>query len=221
MQTINAKLQSIHVGGIATLEGTRPVQSGFVKHLTRGPLTVTARGIEGDEQADLRVHGGPEKAIYAYPADRYPAWREMHPAHSALLVPGGLGENLAIEGVDETSVCIGDTYRFGDDGPVLQVAQPRQPCFKLTMRFGADSSVGRSMTREGWSGWYFRVIEARAIRENVEITLLARPNPSWSVSRFFHILARQSATAEELAEWRDLAGLASHWRRMARETLEG
>lgn len=109
-----------------------------------------------DKQADRRLHGGPDKAVYCYPVEHYASWRTVAPQHTALLEPGGFGENLTTEGFDEDSVSIGDTFRIGH--ATVQVTQPRQPCFKLALRFEAPQMV-RAMVRSGFSGWYLRVLE--------------------------------------------------------------
>ena len=106
-----------------------------------GPVRVTALGLEGDEQADHSVHGGLEKAVYAYSVANYTAWRLDYPQHAAVLVLGAFGENLCIDGLlRETQVCVGDVHRIGSSR--LQVSQPLQPCFKLALRF-ADKLMPR------------------------------------------------------------------------------
>ena len=103
---------SIHVGKVTPL-GSEGVPSGFVKHAITGSVNVSPLGLLGDEQADLRVHGGPDKAVYGYASSHYAAWRQEYPQHSNLLVPGGLGENLAIEGMTEVDLCVGDIHSIG------------------------------------------------------------------------------------------------------------
>ncbi len=126
------RIASIHVGKVAPLGG-ESVPSGFVKHAVAGPVRVTLSGIQGDEQADHSVHGGPEKAVYGYATSHYAAWQSDYPQHSLLLVPGGFGENLAIDGLSEGDLCVGDIHGIGSAR--LQVCQPREPCFKLALRF--------------------------------------------------------------------------------------
>lgn len=119
---------SIQTGRAATL-GPYGVNSGFVKSGVDGAVEVGLLGLAGDEQADLSVHGGPEKAVYAYAAAHYAAWSQDYPEHADRFRPGSLGENLTIEGLDESDICVGDVHLIGDVR--LQVCQPRQPCFKL------------------------------------------------------------------------------------------
>jgi MOSC domain-containing protein YiiM len=173
-------------------------------------------GLAGDEQADRRVHGGPDKAIYCYPVEHYASWRKVMPQHADLLVPGGLGENLTVEDLDEDGVAIGDVFRVG--AVTLQVTQPRQPCFKLALRF-ADSDMVKAMVHSGFTGWYLRVLEPGLIEKGATIRFLDRPNPAWSITRFNHLINQKSATIEELADIAELPGLALHWRKSFRAAL--
>ncbi len=129
-----------------------PVLSGIIKHeVTEERIFVGRENISGDEQADLTVHGGPDKAVYLYPADHWPWWEREHGIACA---PATFGENLTLEGADETQVRIGDRFRWGD--AILEVSQPRGPCFKLGISLRADAP--QTMTVSGRCGWYCRVI---------------------------------------------------------------
>lgn len=205
---VSAKVTSIQVGRIAPL-GPRGVPSGFVKDRIEGAIRAEPLGLAGDEQADLTVHGGLEKAVYGYALSSYDVWRKDFAEHAGLLLPGGLGENLTIDGQDETSVCIGDIVRVG--GALLQVAQPRQPCFKFALRF-ADNRMPRAMIRNGLCGWYYRVREPGVLTSGDAVVLEARPNPDWPVARFFRSITTHQASAAELAELTTMEGLASQWR---------
>ena len=128
-----ASLLSVHVGTIQPL-GPKGIPSAFAKHRVEGAVAVGPLGLAGDEQAELSVHGGPDKAVYGYPAAHYAAWRDDYPEHGDLFVAGGVGENLTIAGWTEADLCVGDVHRMGS--ATLQVCQPRQPCFKFALRFG-------------------------------------------------------------------------------------
>lgn len=173
------RIASVQTGRIAPL-GPKGVPSGFVKRVVNGPVRVEMLGLAGDEQADLRVHGGFDKAVYGYALANYAAWLREVPQHAALLVPGGLGENLTIDGLDEAAVCIGDIVRVGT--ATLQVTQPRQPCFKFGLRFN-DPLMPRAMVKNGLCGWYYRVIEAGAVSAGDTLELQERPNPDWSIAQ--------------------------------------
>jgi MOSC domain-containing protein YiiM len=205
---------SIQVGRVGPLSRGR-VPSGFVKRPVIGPVMVKRLGLAGDQQADLRVHGGPDKAIYCYPMEHYAKWLAAAPSSAALLVPGGFGENLTIHGFDEERVCIGDVLRIG--GVTAQVTQPRQPCFKLGLRFG-DRQMLRAMVRSGLSGWYLRVLDPGPVEAGASITTIDRPNPAWSITRLNRLIARHGSL-EEIAELTHLPGLASDLRNSARAVL--
>ncbi len=179
MNTIAASVVSVKFVQIAAL-GPEGVPSGFIKRPVTGAVMVEKLGLVGDQQADLRVHGGADKAVYCYPIEHYARWREMLQGKEHLLVPGGFGENLTTQGLDEGRVCIGDVFQVGRAR--VQVTQPRQPCFKLALRF-EDSQMIKAMVRYGLSGWYLRVLESGAIEAGASIELLDRPNPTWSISR--------------------------------------
>lgn len=206
---------SIHVGQVAPL-GPEGVPSAFVKQSVKAPVNVTLLGLEGDEQADLSVHGGPEKAVYAYPLASYGAWRREYPQHIAVLVPGAFGENLCIEGLQEADVCVGDVHRIGSSR--LQVCQPRQPCFKLALRFD-DKLMPKAMIRTGRAGWYYRVLEPGVIGVGDAVHLEDRPNPDFPFARLVELISNGKATGEELERLQDMIGLASDWQMRAREIL--
>jgi MOSC domain-containing protein YiiM len=211
-----ARLTSIHVGKVAPL-GAERVPSGFVKHRIEGAVEVSFEGLVGDEQADLSVHGGPEKAVYGYSLEHYGNWRKEYPQHVATLKPGGFGENLCIEGLRESDICVGDIHRIGSSR--LQVCQPRQPCFKLALYF-SDTKMPKAMIRTGRAGWYYRVIEIGQVRAGDPVSLDDRPNPDFPFARLVELISFGKATIAELERLQSLSGLASGWRDRARARLE-
>jgi MOSC domain-containing protein YiiM len=210
------RVVSIHIGKIAPL-GPENVPSGFVKQAVQGPVTVTPVGVAGDEQADLSVHGGPDKAVYGYGTANYAGWRLDYPQHSHLFVPGGVGENLAIEGMCEGDLCIGDIHAIGTAR--LQVCQPRQPCFKLALRFN-DKHMLKAMVRSGRSGWYYRVLQAGSIQPGNPVELIERPNPNFPFTRIVELISFGKTTSAELEQMQNLPGLALKWQQRAREMLQ-
>lgn len=183
-----------------------PWTTGFFKTPVDGPVFAGAVNLAGDGQADLENHGGVDKAVLAYSADHYPAWREQ--LHRPDLPFGAFGENLSISGLSEASVCIGDRFRVG---PVtFEVSQPRQPCWKLARRWRMHE-LPALVVRNGRSGWYLRVLEEGWIEAGMPVELVQRPNPEWSIARANEILYhRRSDLAQTLA----LAGvpkLAGSW----------
>jgi MOSC domain-containing protein YiiM len=146
--SVCGSIVSVQIGRVAPL-GSRQVLSAFVKRPIADPVMVERLGLAGDQQADLRVHDGPDKAIYCYPSEHYGKWLAERPSAESLLVPGGFGENLTTRGLDEDEICLGDVQRIG--GVTAQVTQPRRPCFKLGLRF-ADTQMLRALLRSGRSG---------------------------------------------------------------------
>lgn len=134
--------------------GDRTVLSSIFKSPVEGRLPVRGHNIEGDRQADLRVHGGPYKAVYLYPSEHYAFWSAQ--LGLAELPLGAFGENLTTVGFTENDVGIGDRFRVGT--AVLQVTQPRMPCFKLALRFGRSDMVKR-FWQSGRAGIYFSIVQ--------------------------------------------------------------
>jgi MOSC domain-containing protein YiiM len=137
----------------------RTVMSGIGKRPVDGDVAVNQLGIEGDEQADLRVHGGISKAVYAYPREHYPHWQTMRAQAKASLwdeaLPDGfMGENLTLSGLLENQVWIGDVLRF--PRCQLAVSEPRTPCFKFSAVMGFPQA-GQMMLQNGWCGFYLAV----------------------------------------------------------------
>ncbi len=205
------RIVSVQIGRIAPL-GPNRVPSGFLKHPVTGPVEVTVEGIRGDKQADLRVHGGRDKAVYAYGAEAYDFWRATQPLHAARFHPGAMGENLTLAGFDEASVCIGDKVRIGTT--LLQVTEPRQPCFKLALAF-EDAKLPRAFTRSGRCGWYYRTLEPGTIVAGDVCDCIDRPNPDWPVARLFEVIMARAIGRETLVEMVAIEGLAEGWKARA------
>jgi MOSC domain-containing protein YiiM len=199
---------SIQVGRVAPL-GPNEVPSAFVKLPVRGSLHAGPLGIEGDEQADLNVHGGADKAVYFYPCEHYPMWAADVPRHEKTLLPGSFGENVTTSGLDEQAIAIGDVLDIGS--AQVQVSQPRQPCFKLGLRF-ADNGLGRIMMQSGRTGWYVRVLQAGKLTPGDAIRVVRRPNPQWTIARFNQFILRRSTAADDMEELLQIEGLAEVWR---------
>jgi len=209
----SATLLSVQTGRAAPL-GPDGVPSGFVKTARGGPVAVGTLNLDGDQQADLTVHGGPEKAVYAYAAAHFPDWTAQFPA---LQFSGGaMGENLTISGMTEADLCVGDVHAIGS--ALLQVCQPRQPCYKFSLRH-ANNRLPKAMVRSGQSGWYYRVLRTGTLQAGDSIVLHDRPNPDFPFTRLVEIVYRGKATREEIARMAVMPGLASQWRDHARAWL--
>ena len=211
----DALLLSVQTGRTAPL-GPDSVPSAFVKTSRQGAVAVTRLGLEGDEQADLAVHGGFEKAVYAYSSVHYPQWAAEFPQLADHFTGGAMGENLTVSGLEESRICVGDVHKIGS--ALLQVCQPRQPCFKFGLRHD-NKYLPKAMVRNGFSGWYYRVLREGALQAGDALTLEARPNPDFPFTRLVEIVYRNRATADEIRRMAELEGLASQWRSRARDML--
>ncbi len=163
------RLLSVNVGLPRTVEfqGHR-IRTGIFKEPVASRVHVGKLDLDGDRQADLTVHGGPDKAVYVYDLSGYAHWRR---ALSRDLPFGQFGENLTVEGMPETEVRIGDTYRIGT--ALLQVSQPRSPCFKLAMKMEMPDFPRRFLAA-GRTGFYFRVLEEGEVGAGDTITRVSR-----------------------------------------------
>ena len=215
MVTGMIRLHSVQTGKVAPL-GPADVPSGFVKSPVQHRIWVHHLGLDGDEQADLRVHGGPEKAVYGYSLNHYQAWKNDFAEHSSALFPGGFGENLTIEGMTEADICVGDIHQIGT--AKLQVCQPRLPCFKLALHFN-DNRLPAAMVRSGRSGWYYRVVAEGELGAGDAIDLIDRPHPDFPFRQLIAFANHGKATKEELAALVQMTDVAAGLRRRASERL--
>ena len=213
---MTATLLSVQTGRVAPL-GPDKVPSGIVKTPRDGGVQVTMLGLVGDEQADLTVHGGPEKAVYGYAASRYPLWAREFPALAERFTAGSMGENLTIAGLDESGICVGDVHAIGS--ALLQVCQPRRPCFKFALRHD-NKLLPKAMVRLGFSGWYYRVLQPGSLRAGDRLALHQRPNPDFPFARLTEIIYHGEPSEDELYRMANMPELASQWRDHARQLLE-
>jgi MOSC domain-containing protein YiiM len=172
------RLVSVNAGRpreVGTRRG-RPVLSAIGKSPVDGRVAVAGVNVEGDDQADRRVHGGPDKAVYAYASEDTTWWEgELGRA----LGPGAFGENLTVEGVDVTGAVIGERWRTGT--VTLEVCQPRLPCFKLGLRFG-DPRMVRRFAEAGRPGAYLRILTEGNIAAGDAVEVLERPSHGITVA---------------------------------------
>lgn len=191
--------------------------SGIDKHPVSGPWRITRTGLQGDHQADLKNHGGVDKALHQYPRDHHEVWAKEIGAHPLLGGAGAFGENLCTMGWTESNICIGDVVRFGS--ALLQVSQGRQPCWKLNKRFARDD-MAFSVQTTGRTGWYFRVLQEGIAQDGDNLVLDARPQPDWPLSRLTRLLYNDTNAKSELAEMAVLPELADGWRKLAARRVE-
>jgi MOSC domain-containing protein YiiM len=195
--------------------------SAIAKTPVEGRVWLGETGLEGDQQAEIKVHGGPEKALHHYPFDHYASWRREWQSGASGLArldqPGAFGENVSTSGLTEADVCVGDVYRIG--GAIVQVSQPRQPCWKLNLRF-ARADMSRAVQNSRRTGWYYRVLEAGDIGAGDTIERLARPHARWSVERLLRVLYVDRDDRQALEGMVQLDTLSASWRKTATRRLE-
>ena len=164
------KIISLNVGlPRLVLRNEEPVSTGIFKEPVEGRVRLKTLNLDGDRQADLSVHGGPQKAVYLYPSEHYDFWKQELPDMN---LPWGMfGENLTTTGLFETEVHIGDKFRIGT--AELMVTQPRMPCYKLGIRFGRADIIRRFLASER-TGFYFSVLKEGEIGTGDEVELLER-----------------------------------------------
>lgn len=160
---------NVFIGKIKDYEGSRP--SAIAKLQVDGELSLTEKGLVGDEQAEKKIHGGPDRALCHYPREHYAFWASEYPDQAGLFVAPAYGENLSTEGLTEKNVFIGDIFRWGE--ALIQVTQPRSPCFKLNFHFGI-SDIATQMQNAGKTGWLYRVILAGKVETDAPLTLVSR-----------------------------------------------
>lgn len=170
--------------------------------------SINKLGLNGDKQGDLRFHGGLEKAVHQYSLQSYRELASQLPQLEPLLQAGAMGENLTVEGMHDTDVCIGDIYQFGTC--ILQVSQPRQPCHKIGVRFehkGLENTVGK----QGITGWYYRVLQPGMVALDDSVSLLDRPNPEVNVSEVMRIYSGQVKDKSVIQRAIDSQDLCPKW----------
>jgi len=189
--------------------------TGIFKAPVHGRIMLRETNLDGDRQADLSVHGGVSKAVYAYPSEHYAYWHKELPNEP--LPWGAFGENFTVEGMVETEVRIGDEYRAGS--AIVRVTTPRLPCFKLAAKFRRDDMIARFL-RSGFSGFYFAVVQQGEVEAGDKIELLARDNSSGTISEVNYAYVSPSADADLLQRVAGSKALPESWRERFLAKLE-
>jgi MOSC domain-containing protein YiiM len=201
------RLLSINVGRPRIVpRGTGTVETAIWKHPVAGPVAARGVNLEGDDQADRTVHGGPDKAIYAY-AGEDTAWWEGELGRT--LGPGAFGENLTVVGLDLSAMEVGQRWRVGS--AALEVSQPRLPCFKLGLRFG-DPRMLRRFARAGRTGTYLRIVEEGVLEAGDAIEVGPAPGHGVSVALIADAYLHDHGLAARMLE---APQLAADWRKWA------
>jgi MOSC domain-containing protein YiiM len=209
------KIVSVNVGVPRLLAwGGSTFKTGIFKNPVEGRVMLRTTNLDGDRQADLSVHGGPNKAAYGYPSEHYPEWKAE--LSDPALPWGSFGENFTTEGLLETDVFIGDRYRVGD--AVVKVTTPRLPCFKLAAKFKSDEIIEHFL-RSGRCGFYFSVVEEGEVGAGDAFQLLGREEPTLSVAEVNQIYSAKSPDREILQRSLFVKTLPESWRERFRARL--
>lgn len=199
------RVESVQIGQVHDLGDWT---TATYKYQVPGPVFIHSLGLAGDEFANTKNHGGIDKAVLAGSAAQYPLWRQE--TGNPDWTGGALGENLTLLGLDEVTVCVGDTWRFGET-LTLQISQPRQPCWKQAKRWGIKDLVVQ-MIETGRTGWYHRVLIEGPVSPGDEVSLLARPHPDWTVARANHVMHAEKSNAALAQALCGLAELSASWK---------
>ncbi|TWT38841.1 MOSC domain-containing protein [Blastopirellula retiformator] len=193
--------------------------TGFFKQPTREPVEVDWEGIVGDGVADLVNHGGRDKAILMYASAHYPVWREElgGKVNTAKFGDGAFGENLSVSHLQEASVCLGDVYQVGT--AVLQVSQPRQPCWKLGRRWRLKELTALAV-KTGRMGWYVRVLQQGTLQVGDALQLIERPAHDWTIARLNQLFYHDRKNLADAAVLAESPLLAEAWRGEFRKRVD-
>ena len=209
-------VDALYVGALGTL-ADNGADTGIYTRPVVEAHWLDANGVAGDVQADRVHHGGAERALNHYPAEHYERWQRRYPGQALAFVPGAFGENISTRGLTEADVYIGDIFSLGE--ATIQIAQPRQPCWKIGARTGVEGLV-RAVASEGRAGWLYRVLEPGHMRVGDTLTRIERAAHGitlaelWLASNARRPDADQRATMTTLSA---LSTLAPEWRkRLAR-----
>lgn len=195
----------VYLGSIQPYEGGR--HSAIAKRLVEGAVNLTPLGLEGDEQAEKSYHGGPDRALCHYPREHYIHWRQQFPAQAEQFFAPAFGENISTLGMTEHSVFMGDIFRWGE--ALIQVTQPRSPCFKLNYHFAIDD-MSLLMQQTGRCGWLYRVISAGEVSGDRPLELVTR-NSDVSVAEAISIAWHMPFDEEQYRRLLAVAGLSASW----------
>jgi MOSC domain-containing protein YiiM len=199
-------LVSVHVGRPRSVQGVRAsVSTAIWKNPVEGRVAVRGVNLEGDEQADLSVHGGPDKAVYAYALEEVRAWEHELDRE---LGEAAFGQNLTTEGIDVSGAVIGERWRVGTT--LLEVAQPRQPCFKLGLRLGEPGFVKR-FAQASRPGSYLRIIEEGELGAGDPVEVVSRPDHGITSRMVSDAILRDAALIPVVVRARELPQGLRDW----------
>lgn len=194
----------------------KSVTTGIFKKAVTGRVMLRKLNLDGDQQADRKVHGGVDMAVYAYPREHYGYW-QTELARTAFAY-GQFGENLTVEGLNEDNVRVGDIVAIAE--ALLQVTQPRIPCYKLAMRMQAESDFPARFLESGRVGFYLRVLQEGTVGADDAIELVERSDDSVTIAQFLQIYTSKSHDPATLEPVLNARGLGDAWRRYFEKRLQ-
>ena len=206
---------ALFVGDIRPLpESGRP--SGIDKHPLRAPMRLERDGFVGDHQADLRVHGGPDKAVHLYPSMHLARLAARFPQAAAQLVPGAIGENLSAA-LDESAVRVGEVWSLGE--ALLQICQPRNPCWKIDERFGCPG-MAAYIVEQRITGWYWRVLRDGVVRPGDALRRQHADADAPTLRDALELWHTPRADAAAMTRLAQVDGIAAHWRHKLEQRVD-
>ncbi len=194
-------------------------ESAIAKNMIGGTVRITKEGLEGDEQADKAVHGGPDMALHQYPVDHHNFWREHLGKHQLLDQAGAFGSNISVRGLTEGAVRLGDRFQLGT--AIIETSQPRQPCWKIEHRFGRKGML-KQILKTGRCGWYYRVIEEGEAKAGDKLELVGHGLSNWTIARIFEAIwgTNSPPDLELIREISELDLLSKRLRKKLKTKLE-
>ena len=216
MTSQHMRLISLNVGFPRSIEWKgRTVETGIFKEPVEGRIQLGRLNLDGDRQADLTVHGGVDKAVYVYPAEHYAFWHDVYPETE---LPWGMfGENFTTEGLLENDVHIGDRFRVGS--ALVEVSEPRMPCYKLGLRF-VRNDVVKFFLESRRTGFYFRVLEEGEIGSADEFSFVPRGERALRIADVTELYVNKTADAAGLHRAVECPALSESWRGYFEKRLE-
>lgn len=194
----------------------KQITTGIYKNPVSDPIYLGKESVRGDEVSDRKVHGGNYKACYLFSADNYPYWKALYP-HLEWDY-GMFGENLTVSGLDESKILIGDIYRIGE--ALVQVTQPREPCYKFGIKFG-NQGVLKQFIEHAHPGLYVRVLETGFVKVNDTLTLVEQAKNSLTVQDFYKLVFAKDKNQEHLKLAVNLEALPLRKREKLRTYIHG
>ncbi|MGG0668863.1 MOSC domain-containing protein [Lederbergia citrisecunda] len=209
------KICSLNVGKPQDMQyGKKEITTGIHKKPVSDPVFLSTLNFSGDGQADLVNHGGRDKAVCAYPFDHYPHWeKELGKPLNA----GAFGENLTLQGLTEDVLCIGDSFQIGE--AVVQVSQPREPCFKLSLVHGRKD-MPLLIQNTGYTGFYFRVLKEGVVSPSDELVHISRPASAITLTEANRLMHHDKNDLDGIRTLLKVDELSEDWRKTFQKRLD-